>query len=638
MDQETTDLLARAVDASERGDHRLGEQLSTEALRRAERLDDPALTAAALAQLAQHQARLGKLVTAAASGRGALAHCPDNELTAQIAHIHNDLSWTYERAGLQTLAMAHATKALEVARLCHDPAAECRALNRLGTADAHAEGGQRGLDTLAQAVALARRLALATELFAALNNLSRRWVVEADRLVRLGEDPRPALLQALPLAEEASQLPTTALSAFQAATSMANLAGVHRRLGHWARAQTHFSAALGLARHHGYAGLAATLELAMTCMALEQSPSPQARQAVQRLIDAEPAEADPDLLIEARRMLMRGYRESGDLSAALVQMEHLNEALLAAQARRVDLQSRLLFQQNELDQVRLKAAQARHDAQLQRLRADSEHQLATQLARTRDQLEQEVAARTLDLQHAKAAAEAASRAKSSFLSTVSHELHTPLNGLIGMVELVRRGTTEPKQAERMRKATDAAWQLNALFDNILDFVAADADAPAVATDTTLRTLLDGCCLKRTTAALLKDLTIEVDVAPDLPARLHLDGSRVSRILDALLDNAIKFSTQGPIRLQARAEAGTDGQRQLLLNVSDRGPGVPPDVVERLFRPFEMGDDSLTRAHRGLGLGLALAQRLARTLGGQVGVDTPDSGGSSFWLRIALVEA
>ena len=635
MNQDLNELLAQADAARDRGDHRRSAELAGQAAQLAEQGGNSALAAQALGRVALSEVRLGDLVAATANGHRAIAHSAGQPADASLSRIHSTLSLAYERAGLHRFAVSHALKARDIARECHDAVAECWALVRLGTTDEGLDGAGHGLETLTEAVAQARGLGEPVLLFAALNNTTRRWVVESDHAARRGEDPRPALQNALLLANETAQLPTLAASAFMAATSLANLAGIHRRLGQPEQAQVNSRSALEIAQRHDYQGLVATLRLERALLDHQGSPSAQQRLAVQQLLDAEPlgGGADPDLLLEARRALVRSYRNSDDLGAAIAQMEQLNDALLQAQARRVELQSQLLFNQSALDKARHSAELAHLDAQLQRVRADAERDAAHQLAAANERLEELVRARTAELASAKAAAEAASRAKSSFLSTLSHELHTPLNGMIGMVELALRRANEPRQIDQLRKAANSAWQLNALFDNILDFIAADADAPAVPAPTDVHQLLDAVRQKRVAAAQAKGIDVDIVGADGLPRALNVDGSRLSRILDALLDNAIKFSTRGPVRLGARCTPAADGTLTLRIEVADQGEGVPPETVERLFRPFEMGDDSHTRTHRGLGLGLALAQRLAGSLGGRVGVDVCPGQGSTFWVSL-----
>ncbi|GCL64280.1 ATP-binding protein [Pseudaquabacterium pictum] len=623
-------LLAESDAARGQGAYRHGASLARQAADLAASHGDVGLAAEAQAMLARHQVALGDVEGAVASCQRALAGAGPAALLSQA---HSTLSMAYERAGLHQLAVAHAASALELARACGDANAECWALNRLGTAADDADGERHGLDLLIQALELSHQLPALDVRVSALNNLSRRWVLEADRLA--GEPARQALLQALPLAETAAAVVQSMPRSFSAATVQANLGGIHRRLGHVDLARQHFAQALVLARAQGYAGLQATVELALASMAFEVAPDPASQHALVQQLDAGPPPADPDLRLRARRQLVQGCRARGDLATALDQLERLHAEELAARERRADLQTRLLFNRTELAQARHTAEHARLDAELQRLRADAEQRAAAQLALDRDLLEREVAARTAELQRAKTVAEAASRAKSVFLSIVSHELRTPLNGIMGLLELARRRAADDRQADQLARALAAGRQLNGLFDNLLNYVALDAQARMQAEPTDLRALLASVQAAHATAAQAKGLVLQVQVPAVLPARVLLDGQRLGQILEVLVDNAVKFSAAGTVLLQARWQPAAGGPAQLRLEVADDGPGIDGSQLERLFRPFEPGDPSLTRPQGGLGLGLALAQRLAEAMGATLGLDPHRRSGCAFWVDVPI---
>jgi signal transduction histidine kinase len=629
-------LLAASHAARLRGAHRDGARLADQARAAATALGDDALAGDAQALLALHQVRLGDVEAAVASGQRALVQLAAGGMPAAVSRVHSTLSLAYERAGLHSLAVAHAATALDGARACGDTTAECWALNRLGTAADDSAGHRHGLDLLSQALALASQLPGLEAHFSALNNLSRRWVLEADRL--RGEPARQALQEALLLADAAARIAAAGLPGVPVATAAANLGGIHRRLGDAAQARRHFQQALDLARAHGYGGLVATVDLALASLAFETTPDLATQQAlVQQLAPADTG-ADPDLRLHARHLLVQGCRARGDLAMAIHQLETAHAEVLAAQSRRADLQTRLLFNRAELDQARHVAERARLDAEVQRLRADAEHLAARQLALDRDLLEREVATRTAELLRAKSVAEAASRAKSAFLSIVSHELRTPLNGMLGLVELVRRHTADARQAAQLATAVAAGWQLNSLFDSILNYVSADPQGPAVVDPTDVRSLLQGVLAGRQGAAQAKGMALDLQLPASLPAQLLLDGQRLVQIVDALLDNAVKFSDAGTVRLCAHWLPDDSGPARLRVDVADDGPGLDDTVLARLFRPFELGDASSTRSHGGLGLGLALAQRLAQGMGGDVGVDNHPPTGCTFWVNVPVAGA
>ena len=626
-------LLAASDAARSRGAHRQGADLARAALQRADQRGDAQLAGGARALLALHLVRLGDIEAAVASGQQALPLLAAAGPSATLSRTHSTLSMAYERAGLHSLAVSHAATALETARACGDRPAECWALNRLGTA-ADGAGEPHGLDLLNQALDLASQLPGSDERFAALNNLSRRWVVVADRLA--GPAAHDALLQALPLAEAAAGIAAAAgQHGFALATAAANLGGIHRRLGEVEQARQHYQRALDLARGQGYAGLAATVDLALASLALETAPTLAAQQALAQLLDQPDQLADPDLRLQARRALVQGCRQRGDLAAALDQLERLHTETLATRDRRSDLQTRLLFNRTELEQARHAAERARLDAELERVRADAEHRSAQQLALDRDLLEHAVAARTAELVRAKAVAEAANRARSAFLSIVSHELRTPLNGMLGMVELARRRAVDPRQSDQLAAAVASGRHLNGLFDHILNYVAADTQAPPAAGDADVPALLEGLRQTWLPVAQARGLALALQVDPVLPGPMPVDGHQLGQILEVLVDNAIKFTNQGRVLLRAVWQPAGDRPAHLRLEVADTGPGLSDDMRARLFRPFELGDPSSTRRHGGLGLGLALAQRLAQGMGGQVGVDNHAPHGCTFWVSVPV---
>lgn len=628
-------LLAAAATPQARARPREGAECARRAAELAVARGDHALAAQAESLQALHLVRLGELESSIDVAHRALAHHALAGPSVAQSLLHSTLSLAYERAGLYSLAVPHAAAALGMARDQGDLAAECWALIRMGTA-ADESSGQHGLELLTQAVVLAREVPGQEPelLFSALNNCSRRHMVEADRRA----DPasaRAALEAALPLAEEAARL---AQPGFTSATAEANLGGLHRRLGHLSRARDHFARALAEARQGSYAGLASTVELALASLAFQLEPTAANQATLTGLLDGHAAGADPDLRLQARQHLVDGCRARGDLAAALSHLERLHADWRAAQARRSDLQSRLLFNQAELDQARHAAERARLATEVQRLRAEAERQTAERLSLHRDVLEREVAARTAELAQATAVAQAASRAKSTFLSIVSHELRTPLNGITGMVEVALLRATDERQRRQLQTACAAARRLGDLIGNILDYVDADSGRPHAPADVDLRALLQAAVRSRTEQAQARGLVITVDCDRALPAQVRMDGQRVDQIVSALLDNSLKFSSPGPVQLAARwmGDAGTAGE--LHLSVSDTGPGLLPDVLRRLFTPFEPGDGSLTRAHGGLGMGLALAQRLAHSLGGEIGVDANPPAGTRFWVRLPLPAA
>ncbi len=259
------------------------------------------------------------------------------------------------------------------------------------------------------------------------------------------------------------------------------------------------------------------------------------------------------------------------------------------------------------------------------------------VASTRDvtdrlRLERERALREVELAQARDAAEAASRAKSRFLSSMSHELRTPLNVILGFAQVL---SLDPGLRETQREQLDAMQtagrHLLDMISGILDFSRIEAGQldlnPSI---TPLRPLLAECLEMVGPTAAARGLALAMEVAPDAPLAARLDPLRLRQILINLLGNAVKFTSAGSVTLRLLA-AGPD---RLRLEVADTGRGIPPDLRDRLFRDFERlsrGDATV----QGSGLGLAISARLATLMGGRLDHADNAGGGSLFWLELPL---
>jgi two-component system, sensor histidine kinase and response regulator len=269
-----------------------------------------------------------------------------------------------------------------------------------------------------------------------------------------------------------------------------------------------------------------------------------------------------------------------------------------------------------------------------RKRADAE------LARHREHLEDLVAERTQALTEAKAAAEAANRAKSRFLAHMSHELRTPLAAIIGLTGLVREHLADAGQREQLGKVEQASHHLLTLINDILDLSKIEAER-MVLDEAPLRLdwLLEALVPLSAHRAQQKGLAFEVALDPALAGRTVVgDALRLKQVLLNLVDNAIKFTDRGAVRVQARLHGGAaDAQAplDLRLSVEDTGIGIDEAAHARLFEPFEQADNSTTRRYGGTGLGLAISRQLARMMGGDVTVSSRPGEGSRFELALVL---
>ena len=264
--------------------------------------------------------------------------------------------------------------------------------------------------------------------------------------------------------------------------------------------------------------------------------------------------------------------------------------------------------------------------------------VAQELERHRLHLEELVASRTQELVAAKAAAEAATQAKSAFLANVSHEIRTPMNAIIGLAFLMMRESNDALQTERLRKITDASHHLLQVINDVLDLSKIEAGKMVLEdADFSLDVLLSRAFEMVGPRAQEKglELILETD---HLPARLRGDATRLLQVLINLLGNAVKFTERGWVRLRG-AVLHDDGQRlQVRFEVQDTGAGIAPEHQRRLYTAFEQADNSMTRSHGGTGLGLALTRHLATLMAGEVGLSSTLRQGSTFWFTAWLRRA
>ncbi len=247
-------------------------------------------------------------------------------------------------------------------------------------------------------------------------------------------------------------------------------------------------------------------------------------------------------------------------------------------------------------------------------------------------LEAMVEERTAALSTAKEAAEAANRAKTTFLSTMSHELRTPMNGIMGLTGLALRKATDPKQIDQLTKVTQSSEKLLAIINDILEYSKTESERFALEnTDFNLDLVLERLLGLKGLQAEEKGLDLVIDIAPELAAlRLNGDAEHLGQILSHLTGNAIMFTAAGSVTVRAKVAEETPADVLMRFEVEDTGIGISAEDQKRLFTAFEQVDGAMTRKHGGIGLGLALSQQLVRAMGGGIGVESTEGKGSAFW--------
>ena len=241
-----------------------------------------------------------------------------------------------------------------------------------------------------------------------------------------------------------------------------------------------------------------------------------------------------------------------------------------------------------------------------------------------------------DLERARADAEAGSRAKSEFLAIMSHEIRTPMNGVLGMADLLMMTRLDDEQKGFVATLQSSGRTLLSVINDILDFSKMEAGQFSLeSVEIDLATLCTEACDLLRPQAMEKGVTLALDCPADLPGCLRGDGHRLRQILFNLVGNAVKFTPAGRVDVEVAWQPQAAGHALVRLSVRDTGIGIAPDVQARLFQPFSQGDASMTRRFGGTGLGLVIAQRLVRAMGGEIGFVSTPGAGTCFWIELSL---
>lgn len=258
----------------------------------------------------------------------------------------------------------------------------------------------------------------------------------------------------------------------------------------------------------------------------------------------------------------------------------------------------------------------------------------------------QLAAQHQALAASKTALEKHEQLKNNFLANISHELRTPLNGILGMLQLLAYADLDSDNRSLVVAATESANDLHQLIENLLYFIDLRARGQQYDHHQFMVTdLIHGLNSRFESAAAGKGLNLETRIAADMPPTLVAQLDSLTRALAALLDNAVKFTRSGGIRLSVSAQAIADttgkagqGRRwKCQFSVADTGPGIPAEQQAALFGLFSQVDGSITRAHGGTGIGLATVAGVAEMMGGSIRYEDSPGGGACFILEAELPE-
>ncbi|MEO6054939.1 MAG: histidine kinase N-terminal 7TM domain-containing protein, partial [Chthoniobacterales bacterium] len=235
------------------------------------------------------------------------------------------------------------------------------------------------------------------------------------------------------------------------------------------------------------------------------------------------------------------------------------------------------------------------------------------------------------MQRAKESAESAAAAKGRFLALMSHEIRTPLNGVIGFTELLNQTSLSTEQQEYVELIEKSGESLLVIINDILDYSKIEAGFLEIHLQTfSITELVDRACRFLAPFAINKNVALDWELDPALPAVIEADDIRIGQILTNLLSNAIKFTSAGTIKLQVRPlKRKHDAKLYLEFIVSDTGIGMSEEVVAQLFKAFTQADSSTAREFGGTGLGLVISRRLAELMGGTICATSTPGEGSVF---------
>ncbi len=243
-----------------------------------------------------------------------------------------------------------------------------------------------------------------------------------------------------------------------------------------------------------------------------------------------------------------------------------------------------------------------------------------------------------ELHQARQVAETASKAKTTFLAHISHELRTPMTGILGMAQLLEDTPLNNDQKAYLGMVHDSANNMMSVVEQLLDLTALDSDS-VVLNESVINFIeeIEAFSFTRKQQCSNVGLTFSVHLDAALPQNVRVDKNRLLQLLSILFNNALKFTREGGIafRVSKLAEESASEQVTLQFEVQDTGIGIDESKIEELFEPFTQSDMSSSRSYEGIGLGLAIASKLAEVMGGKIWCQSNNPQGASFFFTVKV---
>lgn len=269
---------------------------------------------------------------------------------------------------------------------------------------------------------------------------------------------------------------------------------------------------------------------------------------------------------------------------------------------------------------------------------DEQRQMRFDAERRERHARHELAAKNRELARQKEQAEATYKARTAFLAAMSHEFRTPMNAVIGLSDMLVNAPLGAEYREHAKTIRESASSLLVVLNDVLDLAKIDAGKLELThTPFDLHALLGSITDMMQPTASAKRVAFKTYFAPELPEFLQGDDARLRQVLVNLLSNAIKFTSKGTVSFKVTCEAQEEPWYEITFSVEDTGVGMSPDVIGRLFRPFEQGAGDVGRRYGGTGLGLVISRQIAMAMGSDIHVESQLGQGSLFSFKVRMAE-